>query len=56
MWFPNIGALSSAYRVYAVDIIGEPGKSRQSRLLKDREDCANWLELVERVNQFNEIP
>jgi pimeloyl-ACP methyl ester carboxylesterase len=43
MWFPNIGALSSAYRVYAVDIIGEPGKSRQSRLLRNREDCANWL-------------
>ncbi|WAI00981.1 alpha/beta fold hydrolase [Methanogenium organophilum] len=43
MWFPNISALSSAYRVYAVDIIGEPGKSHQSRLLRDREDCANWL-------------
>lgn len=43
MWFPNIGALSSAYRVYVVDIIGEPGKSRQSRLLRNREDCANWL-------------
>jgi pimeloyl-ACP methyl ester carboxylesterase len=43
MWFPNIGALSSAYHVYAVDIIGEPGKSRQSRLLKNGEDCANWL-------------
>ena len=43
MWFPNIGALSSAYRVYAVDIMGEPGKSRQSRLLVDREDCAQWL-------------
>lgn len=43
MWFPNIGALSSAYRVYAVDVIGDPGKSRQSRLLRDREDCANWL-------------
>lgn len=43
MWFPNIGALSSAYRVYVVDVIGEPGKSRQSRLLRNREDCANWL-------------
>ncbi|WP_292391717.1 alpha/beta fold hydrolase [Methanosarcina sp. UBA5] len=43
MWFPNIGALSSAFRVYDVDIIGEPGKSRQSRLLRNREDCANWL-------------
>jgi pimeloyl-ACP methyl ester carboxylesterase len=43
MWFPNIGALSSACRVYAVDVIGEPGKSRQSRLLRDRVDCADWL-------------
>lgn len=43
LWFPNIDALSSAFRVYAVDIIGEPGKSRQSRLLRNREDCANWL-------------
>jgi pimeloyl-ACP methyl ester carboxylesterase len=43
MWFPNIGPLSSAFRVFAVDIIGEPGKSRQVRLLKNREDCATWL-------------
>lgn len=46
MWFPNIGALSRACRVYAVDVIGEPGKSRQSRLLRNREDCANWLDYV----------
>ncbi len=43
MWFPNVGALSSACRVYAIDIIGEPGKSRQSQLLKNRGDCADWL-------------
>lgn len=43
MWFPNIGPLSSAFRVFAVDIIGEPGKSRQVQLLKNREDCATWL-------------
>ncbi|WP_048110011.1 alpha/beta fold hydrolase [Methanosarcina barkeri] len=43
MWFPNIGALSSTFRVYAIDIIGEPGKSHQSTLLRNREDCANWL-------------
>ncbi len=35
--------LSSACRVYAIDIIGEPGKSRQSQLLKNRGDCADWL-------------
>jgi pimeloyl-ACP methyl ester carboxylesterase len=44
MWCPNIGPLSSAFRVFAVDIMGEPGKSRQSRLLKDRNDCADWLD------------
>jgi pimeloyl-ACP methyl ester carboxylesterase len=43
MWFPNIGPLSSAFRVFAVDVMGEPGKSRQVRLLKNREDCATWL-------------
>lgn len=43
MWLSNVGPLSSAFHVFAVDIIGEPGKSRQSRLLKDREDCARWL-------------
>jgi pimeloyl-ACP methyl ester carboxylesterase len=43
LWSPNIGPLSSAFRVFAVDIMGEPGKSRQVRLLKNREDCATWL-------------
>lgn len=43
MWFPNIGPLSSAFRVFAVDIIGEPGKSRQVRLLENHEHCATWL-------------
>jgi pimeloyl-ACP methyl ester carboxylesterase len=43
LWFPNIGPLSHAFHVFAVDIIGEPGKSRQSRLLENREHCATWL-------------
>ena len=44
MWCSNIGPLSNAFRVFAVDIMGEPGKSRQSRLLEDRKDCADWLD------------
>jgi pimeloyl-ACP methyl ester carboxylesterase len=43
MWFPNIGPLSSSFRVFAIDIIGEPGKSRQVRLLENHEHCATWL-------------
>ena len=45
-WLLNIGALSQRYRVYAVDILGEPGKTRQRRLLADRTDCAEWFSAV----------
>src|SRR5512134_816438 len=31
MWYPNIGALSQSYRVYAPDIIGDMGKSIRAR-------------------------
>ncbi len=42
-WFANIGALSQIRRAYAVDIIGDAGKSRISRQLKSGEDHADWL-------------
>jgi pimeloyl-ACP methyl ester carboxylesterase len=42
-WLLNVGALSQRYRVYAVDILGEPGKTRQARLLRDRADGASWV-------------
>jgi pimeloyl-ACP methyl ester carboxylesterase len=45
-WLLNISALSQRYRVYAVDILGEPGKTRQTRLLADRADCASWVSAV----------
>jgi hypothetical protein len=32
-WFPNIAALSSQFRVYALDTIGQPGKSVPSGML-----------------------
>lgn len=45
-WLLNIGRLSSRHRVFAVDIIGEAGKSKQTRLLRDRRDCVQWLASV----------
>jgi pimeloyl-ACP methyl ester carboxylesterase len=45
-WFPNIGALSKAHRVYVFDIMGEPGKSLQEALLRNEEDCAGWIRQV----------
>jgi pimeloyl-ACP methyl ester carboxylesterase len=43
VWFANIAALSAHHRVYAVDIIGDAGKSVADRLLKERADYAHWL-------------
>jgi pimeloyl-ACP methyl ester carboxylesterase len=33
MWFPNIGEFSKSYRVYAIDTVGQPGKSVPSQSL-----------------------
>ena len=45
-WFANIAALSTHRRVYAVDVIGDAGKSIADRLLDKREDYAKWLKEV----------
>lgn len=46
VWYPNISELSAQYRVYAVDCIGDAGKSVVDRLLKKRSDYADWLREV----------
>lgn len=43
MWYPNIGALSQAYRVYTPDIIGDMGKSVKSQPFVKPTDFADWL-------------
>jgi pimeloyl-ACP methyl ester carboxylesterase len=43
VWFPNAGALGRMHRTFAVDIANEPGRTRQTRLLRDPADCATWL-------------
>jgi len=42
-WFANIAELSQMYRVYAVDVIGDAGKSVAERLMEKRIDYAEWL-------------
>ena len=46
VWFANIAAFSAHHRVYAVDIIGDAGKSVADRLLTKRDDYAHWLREV----------
>ena len=46
MWYANIADLSLKYRVYAIETLGEPGKSIPTRPNASRYDSAAWLEQV----------
>lgn len=43
MWYPNIAALSGAYRVYALDIIGDMGKSVCTQRPTKAVEYVQWL-------------
>jgi pimeloyl-ACP methyl ester carboxylesterase len=43
VWRLNVAALSRHYRTYAVDVIGQPGKSLADRRMRDRRQYAQWL-------------
>ncbi|WP_394617758.1 alpha/beta fold hydrolase [Lentzea sp. JNUCC 0626] len=42
-WYPFVAALAEKHTVYAVDMIGEPGRSVQTRPFENTEDEADWL-------------
>ncbi len=42
-WSANVEGLSRHFRVYAVDVIGQGGKSASRRPLKKRQDFADWM-------------
>ncbi|MEU1733617.1 alpha/beta hydrolase [Streptosporangium sp. NPDC020145] len=47
MWFANVAAFAHRHRVYAVDRIGEPGRSiRGQRPPRDVRDLLGWLDGV----------
>jgi pimeloyl-ACP methyl ester carboxylesterase len=43
MWVPNIADFSKDYRVYAIDVMGQPGKSVPSEPVRNEADYASWL-------------
>ena len=45
-WFANIAELSANHLIYAVDVIGDAGKSVADRLMLRRTDYAQWLREV----------
>lgn len=46
IWSPIIGQLSERYRTYAVDVIGDAGKSVVGPRTRSRPDLALWLQEV----------
>jgi pimeloyl-ACP methyl ester carboxylesterase len=50
MWFPNIVEFSRNNHVFAIDTIGEPGKSIPTQSIPSKKEIANWL-----VSVFNDL-
>jgi pimeloyl-ACP methyl ester carboxylesterase len=46
VWFANMADLSAHHRVYAVDVLGDAGRSVADRLMTQRTDYAQWLKDV----------
>jgi pimeloyl-ACP methyl ester carboxylesterase len=45
-WIANVAALSNKHRVYALDILGDVGKSTVEKLYSNRSEFADWLTQV----------
>jgi len=43
MWSPNVAAFSRDHRVYAVDVMGQPGKSNPDEPIGNVADFVSWL-------------
>jgi pimeloyl-ACP methyl ester carboxylesterase len=43
MWAPNVADLSREYRVYAIDVMGQPGKSIPENPIRAAADYVTWL-------------
>ena len=43
MWIPNIADLSRNHRVYAIDVMGQPGRSVPSEPVRSAADYVTWL-------------
>jgi pimeloyl-ACP methyl ester carboxylesterase len=43
MWAPNIADFSRDYRVYAIDVMGQPSKSVPDQPIRDAADYVAWL-------------
>lgn len=42
-WLPTAGGLSSDFRIYVVDVLGEPGRSRPTQVIKTLDEQLQWM-------------
>jgi pimeloyl-ACP methyl ester carboxylesterase len=50
-WYPNVVPLSRHFRVYALDVINQMGRSVPTRRIQTPEDCTAWLiEVLDALN------
>jgi pimeloyl-ACP methyl ester carboxylesterase len=47
-WYQNLKKLSEEFRVFAIDIIGDPNKSKPIKLIRDSKDYVTWLNEIMR--------
>jgi pimeloyl-ACP methyl ester carboxylesterase len=43
MWWPNVADFSKDYRVYAIDVMGQPSRSFPGEPIRNADDYAKWL-------------
>ncbi|WP_418513134.1 alpha/beta fold hydrolase [Corallibacter sp.] len=49
-WYPNVNAISEDYRIYAIDLLIEPGKSKMTKEPESVDDLINWYhEIFEKL-------
>jgi pimeloyl-ACP methyl ester carboxylesterase len=55
MWYPNMKKLIQERSVYAIDVMGDFGKSKPLVAIKNRKDAKQWLLEVLNGLQFNKV-
>jgi pimeloyl-ACP methyl ester carboxylesterase len=55
MWAPNVADFSKDYRVYAIDVMGQPSKSvpDPDEPIRDAADFVAWLSATDRQDSSN---
>jgi len=54
-WVTNVGALNEQYRTYAIDTIGEPGKSELSDINRFPKNGTEWSDLLVEITNTLDV-